>query len=55
MILLEGDDIVLDYTDGIAEVRRPDKRIRRGMFRSVPPLIDAIMNCIQTHNENPKP
>ena len=31
-----------------------DKRIRRATFTSVPQLIDAIMNYIQHHNENPK-
>ena len=31
-----------------------DKRIRRGVFHSVPRLIDAIMSYIDTHNENPE-
>lgn len=31
-----------------------DKRIRRGVFRSVPELTDAIMAYIDGHNENPK-
>ncbi len=31
-----------------------DKRIRRGVFRSVPELTDAIMAYIAAHNENPK-
>lgn len=31
------------------------KRIRRGVFRSVPELVDAIMDYIEGHNENPKP
>lgn len=31
------------------------KRIRRGVFRSVPDLIQAIQEFLQTHNENPKP
>ena len=31
-----------------------DKRIRRGVFHSVPQLIDAIMGYIQHHNENPQ-
>ena len=31
-----------------------DKRIRRGAFKSVPQLIDAIKNYIAAHNENPK-
>jgi transposase len=31
-----------------------DKRIRRGVFRSVPELIDTIMAYIDGHNANPK-
>ena len=31
------------------------KRIRRGVFRSVPELVDAIMNYIEGHNQDPKP
>ena len=31
-----------------------DKRIRRGVFHSVPDLIKAIMDYIQHHNKNPK-
>ena len=31
-----------------------DKRIRRGAFTSVPHLIEAIMNYLAAHNENPK-
>jgi len=31
-----------------------DKRIRRGVFHNVPELIDAIMNYIAQHNENPR-
>ena len=31
-----------------------DKRIRRGVFHSVPDLIKAIMDYIQDHNKNPK-
>jgi transposase len=31
-----------------------DKRIRRGTFRSVSQLIEAIMDYVQHHNENPK-
>jgi len=31
-----------------------DKRIRRGVFHSVPQLIDAIMAYIDAHNENPQ-
>ena len=30
-------------------------RIRRGVFRSVPELVDAIMNYIEGHNQDPKP
>ncbi len=30
-----------------------NKRIRRGAFKSVPELIDAIMEFIEHHNENP--
>jgi len=32
-----------------------DKRIHRGIFRSVPQLIDAIMDYIKQHNIDPKP
>ena len=32
-----------------------DKRIRRGVFRNVPQLTNAIMSYIQSHNENPRP
>ena len=32
-----------------------DKRIRRGVFRSVPEVVDAIDEYIAHHNENPKP
>jgi transposase len=32
-----------------------DKRIRRGVFRSVKELKAAIMDYIERHNENPKP
>jgi transposase len=32
-----------------------DKRIRRGVFRSVPALIDAINEYIALNNDNPKP
>jgi transposase len=31
------------------------KRIRRGTFRSVPQLIDAIMDYVQQHNTSPTP
>ena len=31
-----------------------DKRIRRGAFKSVPHLIEAIMGYVAAHNENPK-
>jgi len=30
------------------------KRIRRGSFKSVPDLIEAIMQYIETHNQNPR-
>ena len=32
-----------------------DKRVRRGVFRSVPELIEAVMSYIEEHNTNPKP
>jgi transposase len=32
-----------------------DKRIRRGAFRNVPSLIDAIMAYIEGHNQDPTP
>jgi len=32
-----------------------DKRIRRGVFRSVQQLIEAIRAYIDEHNDNPKP
>ena len=32
-----------------------DNRIRRGTFRSVDQLIQAIMDYIQQHNRSPKP
>ena len=32
-----------------------DKRIRRGVFRNVRQLIDAIMDYVEHHNENPAP
>ena len=32
-----------------------DKRIRRGVFHSVPQLIEAIMAYIRAHNEHPQP
>jgi transposase len=32
-----------------------DKRIRRGVFRSVRQLIDAIMDFVEHHNDNPIP
>ena len=31
-----------------------NKRIRRGVFHSVPDLIKTIMDYIQHHNKNPK-
>lgn len=36
-----------------AELTR--KRIRRGVFKSVPDLVEAIEEFIRTNNENPKP
>jgi transposase len=35
--------------------RLTDKAIRRGIFHSVPDLIDAIQNYLATHNANPNP
>jgi transposase len=32
-----------------------EKRVRRGVFRSVPQLIDAVMSYIDQHNIDPKP
>ena len=32
-----------------------DRRIRRGVFRSVPELIEAIDAYIANHNRDPKP
>ncbi len=32
-----------------------DKRIRRGVFRSVPELIAAIQEYMERHNAAPKP
>lgn len=32
-----------------------DKRIRRGVFKSVADLIAAIHDYIENHNSNPKP
>jgi hypothetical protein len=32
-----------------------DKAIRRGIFQSVPDLIDAIETYLAAHNANPKP
>jgi len=31
-----------------------DKRIRRGVFRSVPELIAAIEDYLNNHNQNPR-
>jgi len=31
-----------------------DKRIRRGVFRSIPELIAAIEDYMNTHNQNPR-
>jgi hypothetical protein len=36
-----------------AEITR--KRIRRGVFKSVPELVAAIMEYIKVNNENSKP
>ncbi len=30
-------------------------RLRRGVFRDVPELVEAIEGYIEKHNENPKP
>ncbi len=35
--------------------RLTDKAIRRGIFKSVPDLIDAIETYLTTHNNNPQP
>jgi transposase len=32
-----------------------DKAIRRGVFHSVPDLIEAIQNYLDAHNDDPKP
>jgi transposase len=32
-----------------------EKRVHRGIFRSVPELIDAVMGYVGHHNKNPKP
>ncbi len=32
-----------------------EKRVHRGVFRSVPQLIDAVMSYIDQHNSDPKP
>ena len=32
-----------------------DKAIRRGIFHSVPDLIDAIQTYLAAHNQNPQP
>ena len=32
-----------------------DKRLRRGVFKSVPQLINAIMDYVAGHNESPRP
>ncbi|NQT17924.1 MAG: IS630 family transposase [Planctomycetes bacterium] len=32
-----------------------EKRVHRGVFRSVPELIDAVMNYIDHHNRDPQP
>jgi len=41
------------WSDGFAELT--NKRIRRGVFRSVKDLEAAIRLYIDVHNENPKP
>jgi hypothetical protein len=35
--------------------RLTDKAIRRGIFHSVPDLIDAIQTYLAAHNANPQP
>jgi hypothetical protein len=59
--VLTADDS-LDLSAGSAWPRRsttrtgpPDDRIRRGIFHSVPDLIDAIETYLATHNQNPEP
>src|ERR1019366_4252187 len=45
-------------SSGCAERRgmsHTDKAIRRGIFQSVPDLIDTIQAYLAAHNENPKP
>ena len=32
-----------------------EKRVHHGVFRSVPELIDAVMNYIDHHNRDPQP
>ena len=32
-----------------------EKRLKRDAFRSVPQLIDAIMEYIENHNDDPRP
>ncbi len=32
-----------------------EKRLHRGVFRSVSEVIDAVMSYIEGHNEDPKP
>ena len=32
-----------------------EKRVHRGVFRSVPELIDAVLGYIDHHNRDPKP
>ena len=32
-----------------------DKRLRRGIFPSVPQLIEAICNYVEGHNADPRP
>ena len=33
----------------------PDKALRRGIFHSVPDLIEAIEDYLDSHNDEPKP
>ena len=32
-----------------------EQRLRRGVFRSVPELVQAITDYVALHNDNPKP
>jgi hypothetical protein len=42
-------------SDSVFFGRLTDKAIRRGIFHSVPDLIDAIETYLATHNANPQP